>query len=162
MKRSEIRTLGAVLGNATGMLENTTEGRGRSICPFSRGPNEDCKLPPEGTYLQMMVVPRMTTGLNRSALVKGDEPMGVALFAGERAYAFFEPARAFAAYTGQSAARVLGCVMAHEAGHPMGLRHGPSGVMKAKFQKHDIEEAAEGRLHFNAQDYRVLRASIGN
>ncbi|HTX35998.1 MAG TPA: hypothetical protein VME43_13295 [Bryobacteraceae bacterium] len=69
---------------------------------------------------------------------------------------------AFADQIGQSPAVVLGCIMAHELGHLIGLRHRPAGIMKPRFERGDIEQANMGRLRFTGQDERVLRASIGN
>ena len=71
-----------------------------------------------------------------------------------------EPAEGFALQIGESLAVVLGCIMAHEVGHLIGLRHSPAGIMKPQFEKRDIERANMGLLHFTEQDGSVLRAFI--
>lgn len=76
-------------------------------------------------------------------------------------WAYSGPARVLAERSHQSAGLVLGCILAHEIGHLMGLPHSRSGVMKANLGPDEILQAAIGRLWFTAQDSRVLRDSAG-
>jgi hypothetical protein len=127
------------------------------VCRHSEDPNEHCALP-AGTYVQVMVV-RQWEGHT-----EGREAMGLALtFAGKQGvvcYVLVEPSKALAERTSQPAAVVLGCVMAHEIGHLMGLRHGPNGIMKPKFERRDIQDATMGNLHFANCEAKALRAPL--
>jgi predicted Zn-dependent protease len=55
---------------------------------------------------------------------------------------------------------VLACVMAHEIGHLMGMDHSASGIMKAHFDRHDLQDASAGRFRFSAEDARRLRTAV--
>jgi len=125
------------------------------VCRHSDGPNEHCALP-AGSYLKVMVV-RQWEGH-----MEGREAMGLALtLAGKRGivcYVLVEPSKVLAERTSQPAAVVLGSVMAHEIGHLMGLRHGPNGIMKPKFERRDIQDATMGNLHFANGEAKALRA----
>jgi hypothetical protein len=60
---------------------------------------------------------------------------------------------------GQDFAIVLGHAIAHEMGHVVlaSDAHAPSGIMRARWGKTELDEAAEGQLGFTAQQ----RAEIG-
>jgi hypothetical protein len=83
---------------------------------------------------------------------EGREAMGLALTLAEKrgivCYVLVEPSKALAERIPQPVAVVLGCVMAHEIGHLMGLRRGPNGIMRPKFERRDIQDATMGNLHF--------------
>lgn len=74
-------------------------------------------------------------------------------------YVFYDRIVALAATAGPLVDVALGCVMAHEIGHQMGLAHSPGGIMKAHFNSHDLLEAATGMLGFSQDDGRNLRAA---
>lgn len=75
-------------------------------------------------------------------------------------YVFYDRIAALAETAGPLVDVALGCVMAHEIGHQMGLAHSAGGIMKAHFNSHDLLKAATGMLHFSQDDGRNLRAAV--
>ena len=55
---------------------------------------------------------------------------------------------------------LLAAVMAHEAGHILGLAHTSLGVMSAKFREKDIRDASLGTLTFTPSQAAELRRAI--
>jgi hypothetical protein len=130
------------------------------VCVVSRDRrHERCSLPPAGSYLEVIIIPDWP-----NPRVGGDA-LGLALTLASKqgvvSYAFSNPVKELAKHTDQPVDVVLGCVMAHEIGHLIGLRHAPSGIMKPKFERRDLGEAAMGNLHFGSEEARRLRASTG-
>jgi hypothetical protein len=126
------------------------------VCRPVKNLVEPCLLPPAGSYLEARITPNWADSREKH------EAMGFALSVnGERtaiSYALYAPTKAFANRAGQSVTVVLACVMAHEIGHLMGLKHGLSGIMKAEFEPRDMLQAAMSQLDFNTEEARVLRA----
>jgi hypothetical protein len=61
-----------------------------------------------------------------------------------------------------SQSQVLGLVTVHELGHLLlGLNsHSPTGIMRANWNKKDIERASQGLLHFTPQQTEHIRAEV--
>jgi hypothetical protein len=127
------------------------------VCPSSADPEEHCALPPPGEYLKVFVR-RNGAGLKRT-----DNGMGLSLIARGKpnvvCYVFLEPAEALAEMAYGSFASAIASTLAHEVGHLLGLKHTAFGIMKPKFERRDVVAAASGRLLFDADSTKILRAS---
>jgi hypothetical protein len=77
-----------------------------------------------------------------------------------RAYAFWDAANDAADRTQRPLYVVLGCILAHEAGHLLGLTHQQRGVMRANLEAIDMDDATMGRP-FSSGEAGKLRAAVG-
>ena len=75
-------------------------------------------------------------------------------------YVFFDRAFDFAQSQDIPLDLTFGYVMVHEIGHLMGLGHRPGGIMMAVFHAQDLERAALGRLSFDSDEVREMRAAM--
>ena len=119
---------------------------------------ENCaeKMAP-GSFLELIVTPRLqpgkTGGLGRVA--------GFALHREidrQRAYASYAAAREGAEWTLRPVELVLACILMHETGHLLGLGHQAHGVMHARLESDDMDDAVRGRA-FSAAEGETLRAA---
>ncbi len=53
---------------------------------------------------------------------------------------------------------LAGAVVAHEIGHLLGMRHAPTGLMRARFEADDIVTLRLGRFGFSQEEVAVMRA----
>jgi len=127
-----------------------------TVCHMAKHHNA-CALPPAETYLKLSVLAEADRNTRKT--------MGTALITktGEAvvSYAFFDRATTLAKSTGQPVRVVLACIIAHEIGHLMGLKHN-AGIMKADLAQREIFDAAQERLQFTAEDAGLLREFAGN
>jgi len=134
-----------------------------SVCQGSSDPTQHCLLPPAGSYVQVRIMGRAVddTSHSRSNFARGAYATRCA--PEERcftAYVDYATVLAYARVAEQPVGVALAYVMAHEIGHLMGLEHSPCGVMKADFNRHDLQDAAASRLRFAADDARRLRSAV--
>ena len=122
-----------------------------------------CVQPPpsEGLYLQLFVMPSMLPAV--SDAVAG-HPAGFAivdvLSNRPRGYAFYDAVNEVSDRTFRPLYAVLACVLVHESGHLLGLKHQPHGIMRDGLEPSDMDAALSGR-GFTLKEQRLLRAALG-
>ena len=57
---------------------------------------------------------------------------------------------------------LIGAAMAHEVGHALGLRHGATGVMKARLDLDDVLALRRSRLGFTPSESASMQSALGN
>ena len=74
-------------------------------------------------------------------------------------HVFYRRVEAGARRADCSVETLLGTVMAHEIAHLFGLGH-TTGMMKANFDRKDLEQAAMGKLRFGDAEVKRLRSAL--
>jgi hypothetical protein len=90
------------------------------------------------------------------------DTLGEAFFSDDQtgylAEVYYQPAQSLAARQQVEPAVLLGGVIAHELGHLLlGPEHGPSGIMRAAWDKRDLEAIRWRRLKFNPTESAQIR-----
>lgn len=132
------------------------------ICPVFQGPNQHCDLPPAGTYLEVKILPKASKGAFPTRETTGYAMRCPAAERCATSYVFYDTVLEFAQRAGQPPAVALAYVMAHEVGHLIGMDHSQRGIMKARFDRRDLQDAAAGQLRFQAHEATSLRAAIAD
>ena len=57
---------------------------------------------------------------------------------------------------------LIGAAIAHEVGHALGLRHGATGVMKARLDLDDVLALRRSRLEFMPSEGASMQSALGN
>lgn len=125
------------------------------VCKAKECPEE---LAVNGSYMEIFVLPRLRGQLTERV----GHPAGFALtgaFAHPRAYAFYEAAHSVAERTSRPIELVLSCILVHETGHLLGLRHEAHGAMRANLETEDMDLVAIGR-GFSGQEKKELRTAL--
>jgi hypothetical protein len=109
-----------------------------------------------GSYLELIVLPR----LQPTEGVPAGHPAGFA-FQGplaRRAYASYASAQQVSAWKLRPVELVLACILIHETGHLLGLRHQAHGAMRASLEGEDMDEVVRGRAFTAAEGDQLRRA----
>jgi hypothetical protein len=111
-----------------------------------------------GSYLELILLPRLQPV---EGIVRG-HPAGYA-FRGtlpqHRAYASYDSARQVSEWKLRPVQLVLACILLHETGHLLGLRHGVRGAMRANLEGEDMDDVVRGRA-FTAAEGAQLRVAV--
>lgn len=120
-----------------------------------------CQQPFGPTDLVLRILPRSKHKAYR------DATFGVSLTSVEEergfiANIFWDRIEGLTKWSQVSQSQVLGLVTVHELGHLLlGLNsHSPTGIMRANWNKEDLERASQGLLHFTPQQSEQIRAKV--
>jgi hypothetical protein len=110
-----------------------------------------------GSYLELILLPRLQS-------VAGGVPRHPAGYAfqgplAHRAYASYASARQISEWKLRPVDLVLACILIHETGHLLGLRHQAHGAMRATVEAEDMDDVIRGRA-FTAAEGAQLREAI--
>ena len=108
--------------------------------------DQPCDLPPAGSYLEVKILPKAPKGAFPTHETTGYAMRCPAAEHCATSYVIYGAVVEFALRSGQRPALALAYVMAHEVGHLIGMDHGQRGIMKARFDRRDLEDAAAGQF----------------
>jgi hypothetical protein len=97
------------------------------------------------------------------AASEGKTKFGTTVRQGKRSlfsYVFWTRVEQAARRYGIAPSVLLADVIAHEAGHLLGLEHAPNGIMQCEFGAPQILGAAQGSLRFSREEAAALRDAL--
>ena len=123
--------------------------------PASGKPDPNCGAISYPAHLSVRVVPKVSP-------VKGDilgQSFQDAAGEGNYVLAYYAGIKAFRAATTLPAGELLGCVIAHELGHLLlgTASHSPTGLMSARWQDPELQQAVRGNLFFTGDEGERIR-----
>lgn len=137
-------------------------------CPLAMAEFDDysaCQQPPGPADLTLRILPRSMAERTPS----GDNTFGFALASGPGnpggiANVFYHRVEELARKGQCLEFQILGNVMAHEVGHLLlaPKAHSPAGIMKAKWNKQELQPAALASLRFTPQQADVIQNEAFN
>lgn len=118
--------------------------------------NSSCGLPAASARLDVRIVSRIMAEAGATA----DSTMGFAM--GSSATVSYHWSKAADPKGDALTGDILACVIAHEIGHLLlgPDSHSPTGIMKGKWSKEDLQGAGWGRLVFTPQQGELIRAAV--
>ena len=157
---AQAEELAAAIFTAAGVDTRWTIGsvadRADTLNDFSMSAGKGCVEPLYSTEIQAQILPHAPSGFSALAL-------GYSLPCAQRGFRVTVYADRVEAVSGATAAtfrRVLGCALAHEAGHVLlrSTAHGASGLMKAVWTRADWQRAAATFVPFTTDETgRILQ-----
>lgn len=119
----------------------------QSPCQKYRGP----------AYIELRILPQPLKEIFR------DDPLGFAI-APAMANVYYHKAMLFVGGEGSGFAgqTILGCVIAHEIGHLLlgSNSHSDSGIMRAKWEREDMQPRSMGQRLFSFAQAKVIQAEV--
>ena len=118
--------------------------------------DSSCGLPAGSARLDVRIVSRIKAEPGATA----DSTMGFAM--GSSATVSYHWTKAADPKGNALTADILACVIAHEIGHLLlgSDSHSPTGIMKGKWSKEELQGAGWGRLVFTPQQGGIIRAGV--
>lgn len=118
--------------------------------------DSSCGLPAASARLDVRIVSRIMAEAGATA----DSTMGFAM--GNSATVSYHWSKAADPKADALSGDILACVIAHEIGHLLlgPDSHSPTGIMKGKWSKEDLQGAGWGRLVFTPKQAELIRAAV--
>jgi len=137
-------------------------------CPLSMDEFEkypDCQQPLGRVSLNLRILPRAMAERESSS----NDTLGFALpgsagVPGRIANVFYHRVEALARSAQGLEYQILGNTMAHEIGHLLlgSTGHSPTGIMKAKWSRNELQPASLGVLLFTPQQAILIQSGVAN
>ena len=135
-------------------------------CPISSSEAEEnaaCQQRMRSTELAIMILHKvkLPSGASRDTYL-GTAEVLTNRRPGHYIYLSYDNIRDSFYSGGISSAEILAGVAVHEIGHALfrSIEHSPAGLMRAKWDRQDLQNIAMGRLFFTPQQAEILQAEV--